>query len=185
MSTYFNFIILSNNVGISALQLDLRLPQGMALLDAALTSRASSSHQATFNRLPNGDYRLLASSSTCKAFSGSDGAVLTLTLSGTPSGTGNLSNIMLASPTATCYSIDNLYLDFNTTGIGNVYTTVRIYGDGSNIIIVAPTNGTAQFVLPNGMSKTVHVAVGRNVYPTPSQGVVIVKMNGEVKKLRF
>ena len=179
------FIILSNNVGISALQLDLRLPQGMALLDAALTSRASSSHQATFNRLPNGDYRLLASSSTCKAFSGSDGAVLTLTLSGTPSGTGNLSNIMLASPTATCYSIDNLYLDFNTTGIGNVYTTARIYGDGSNIIIVAPTNGTAQFVLPNGMSKTVHVAVGRNVYPTPSQGVVIVKMNGEVKKLRF
>ena len=89
-------INLSNNVGITALQMDLGLPQGTALVDATLTDRASASHQVAFSQLANGQYRLLASSSTCKTLAGTSGAVLTLTLAGTPSGNGSLSNIVLA-----------------------------------------------------------------------------------------
>ncbi len=178
-------INLSNNMGISAMQMDLRLPQGMTLVDADLSDRASDSHQLTFNQLANGDYRLLASSSTCKAFSGNNGTVLTLTLSGTPSSNGSMSNIVFASPAATCFSIDAFDLNFSATGIDKVHSTAHICSDGSNIVITSPTDGTAQIVLPNGMNKSVKVAVGRNVYPAPAKGVVIVKMGSEVRKITF
>jgi uncharacterized protein YjdB len=178
-------INLSNNVGISAVQMDLRLPQGLTLVDATLSGRASTSHQVAFNQMANGDYRLLASSSTCKAFGGNDGTMLTLTFDGTASGNGSISNIVLASPTATCFSIDGFDLNFNPTGIGNVHSTAHICSDGNNIVITSPINGTAQIALPNGMSKTVKVAMGRNIYPTPAKGVVIVKMGSEVRKIIF
>ena len=77
-------INLSNEIDLTALQMDLALPTGMTLVDASLSGRASASHQVAFNQLSNGDYRLLASSPACKAFNGNDGTVLTLTLAGEP-----------------------------------------------------------------------------------------------------
>lgn len=178
-------ISLNNNLGITAMQMDLRLPQGMAIVNASLSDRASTSHQVAFSQLANGSYRLLASSSNNKAFRGNDGTVLTLTLVGAASGNANLSNIMLASPTATCYNLDDIELNISPTGISDVYSTSRIYSDGSNIVIISPTDGIAQLILPNGMNHTVKVMRGRNIYLTPAQGVVIVKMGGDVSKIRF
>ena len=178
-------INLNNNVGITAIQMDLTLPQGMRLVDASLTDRASASHQLAINQLANGDYRLLASSSTCKTFAGYDGTVLTLTLAGTPSGNGNLSNIVLATPTAACHSIEVINLNFYPTDIDNIYSTACIYSEGGSIVIVSPIDSTAQIVLPNGMNKTVKVLRGRNIYQAPAQGVVIVKMGDSVKKLQL
>lgn len=176
-------INLSNNVCITALQMDLRLPQGMTIVEATLSDRASASHQVAFSKLSNGDHRLLVSSSTCKIFSGNDGAVLTLILDSPLSCNGSISNIVLASPTATCYRLDSIELNFTPTSIGSVHSETRIYSDGGNIVIVAPSDGTAQIILPNGISKTVKVAQGRNIYETPNNGIVIVKMGDIIKKL--
>ena len=176
---------LSNNVSLTAMQMDINLPQGMTLVDASLTDRASASHQIEFCELGNGNYRLLAASSALKNFKNNDGAVLTLTLAGSPSGSGRLSNIILASPQAATFKIDDIALDFNPTGVIDVYTDVRIYQEGGNIVIVSPADGEAQLALPNGMYKTVRVDAGRNVYPAPATGLIIVKMGNEVKKMRF
>ncbi len=178
-------INLSNNVALTALQMDINLPQGMTLVDATLSDRASASHQVAFNQLTNGDYRLLASSSALKCFKNNDGTVLTLTLAGNPEGNGRLSGIKFAAPSSTRYSVDDIELNFNPTGIDNVTTAVRIYSDGSNIIIDSPSDGSAQIVLPNGMNKTVKVATGRNVFETPIKGLIIVKMGNKVEKLQF
>ena len=178
-------INLSNNVDITAMQMDINLPQGMTLVDASLTDRASASHQIEFCELGNGNYRLLAASSALKNFKNNDGAVLTLTLAGSPSGSGKLSNIILASPQAATFKIDDIALGFNPTGVIDVYTDVRIYQEGGNIVIVSPADGEAQLALPNGMYKTVRVDAGRNVYPAPATGLIIVKMGNEVKKMRF
>ena len=174
---------LSNSVAITALQLDVTLPQGMELTGASLTDRASSSHQLAFSELSNGDYRVLASSSARKSFVGDDDAVLVLSLAGTPSGTGYLSNIVLAGPDASTYGVGELTLDFIPTGVESLYTAVRIYSEGGNVVIESPTAGTAQLVLPNGMSQTVRVNVGRNVYPAPATGLVIVKKKKKNEKL--
>ncbi|MBR6489914.1 MAG: hypothetical protein IKT03_05200, partial [Muribaculaceae bacterium] len=165
--------------------MDLKLPQGMTLVEASLSDRASASHQIAFNQLSNGDYRLLASSPACKLFIGNDGAVLTFTLAGTPSYNGVLRNIMLATPDADGYGIDDIELNFNTTGVFDIYSETRIYREGGNIVILSPTDGMAQIVLPNGMYKNVKVIAGRNVYQAPVTGLIIVKMGNEVKKMRF
>ena len=39
--------------------------------------------------------------------------------------------------------------------------------------------------MPSGMSRTVEVAWGRNVYRAPAQGVIIVKTDNTVKKLHI
>lgn len=178
-------INMSNNIALSAMQVDLNLPQGMTLVDATLSDRASASHQVAFNQLSNGDYRLLSSSPACKSFKGNNGTVLTLTLKGTPSSNGGLSNIIVAAPDATGYDVDDIELNFNLTGVDNVMSDARIYSEGGNIVIISPNEGTAQIVLPNGMSKTVNVSVGSNVYEAPAKGIVIVKMGNEIKKMRF
>ena len=178
-------INLSNNVDITAMQMDINLPQGMTLVDASLSDRASASHQVVFNQLANGDYRLLASSSALKCFKNNDGTVLTLTLAGSPDGNGCLRGIKLAAPSSTCYGINDIELNFTPTGVDNVTTAARIYSEGGNIIIDSLIDGTAQIVLPNGMNKTVKVATGRNVFETPTKGLIIVKMGNKVEKLQF
>lgn len=160
---------LNNNVALTAIQMDINLPQGMTLVDASLTDRASASHQVAFNQLTNGDYRLLASSGALKCFKNNDGTVLTLTLAGNPYGNGCLSGIKLATPSSTRYSVDDIELNFNPTGVDNVTTAARIYSEGGKIVIISPSDGTAQIVLPNGMNKTVKVATGRNVLEAPAR----------------
>ncbi len=186
--SYEVVINLSNNIDLTALQMDLDLPAGMTLVDASLSDRASGSHQVAFNQLSNGDYRLLASSPSCKSFAGNDGAVLTLTLAGEPSGDGLIRNIELATPRAASYKVDDIELHFvGPTGVENMTaaTAARIYSDGSNIIIDSPASGTAQIVLPNGMSQTVNVAAGHNVYEAPAKGMIIVKIKEQTNKIFF
>lgn len=178
-------INLSNNIALTAMQMDINLPEGMTLVDASLSDRASASHQVDFNLLASGDYRVLAASSSIKSFKKNDGTVLTLTLAGTPSGDGRLSNIVLASPDTESYTVDDITLNFNATGVFDIYSDARIYREGGNIVIMAPCDSQAQIVMPNGMYKTVKVAAGRNVYQAPSTGIIIVKMGDVVKKMRF
>ncbi len=176
-------INLSNNIALSAIQMDLDLSEGMTLVEASLSDRATASHQVAFNQLSNGDYRLLASSPDCKSFTGNDGAVLTLTLAGEPTDDARLTAIQLASPTAQGYDVDNITLELGTTGVESVKTATRIFSNGKNIIIDSPIDGTAQIVLSNGMSQNIKVAVGRNVYSSPASGLIIVKMGDIIEKL--
>lgn len=176
---------LNNSMDLTALQMDISLPQGMAVTGATLTDRATRSHQAEVAQLSNGNYRLLAASSASKAFKGNEGALLTLTLSGEPQGTVTLGGIKLASPDGQCFTVNDLFLSPVVTGVDDITAQSRIYGEASNIVIESPVNGTAQLVLPNGMSRTVKVKAGRNIYPAPASGLVIVRMNANVAKLFF
>ena len=165
------------------MQMDFQLPEGMTMVEATLSDRAHASHQVQFSQLASGDYRVLISSSTNKTFSGNNGKVLTLSLTGTPCSNGIVRNITLASPNNTGYNLEDIELLFENTGVDNIRSLSKIYSDGDNIIIDSPTSGVAQIVLPNGMSQTVNVQVGHNVYQSPATGLVIVKMNDKVVKL--
>ena len=176
---------LNNNIGLTAMQMDINLPSNMSLVDAALSNRASKSHQVEFCKLNNGSYRILVSSSTLKTFTDNSGTVLNLTITGNDNGIVNLSDIKLAGTDATVYCIDDMTLRFSPTAVVDVNNESSISRDGNNIIIVSPADGEAQIVMPNGMYKTVKVTAGRNVYPAPTTGLIIVKMGNEIKKIRF
>lgn len=179
-------INLDNNIDLTALQMDLNLPDGVELVDVELTSRASTSHSVDMEQLENGAYRILASSSASKSFKGNSGAVLTLTLAGETSGTINLSEILVATPMAQGYRLSDITLELGTTGVEVIDTSdFRIGSDNSNIIIDSPSAGVAQIILPNGMSTNVAVNAGHNCFQSPTSGLVIVKFGGKVVKLYF
>lgn len=176
---------LDNSIALTALQMDISLPQGMTVTGAALTDRTNRSHQVEVAELANGNHRLLLASGTSKAFKDSEGALLTLTLSGEPQSTVTFSDIRLASPDGTGYTLNDILLNPVVTGVNEIAAKARIYGYAGNIVIESPVNGTAQLVLPNGMSQIVKVNIGRNIYPAPAMGVVIVRMGAKTQKLLF
>ncbi|MBO4814725.1 MAG: dockerin type I repeat-containing protein [Muribaculaceae bacterium] len=176
---------LDNGIALTALQMDISLPQGMTLTSASLTDRADRSHQVEVAELANDNYRLLLASGTSKAFKGNEGALLTLTLSGEPQSTLTLSDIKLASPEGKGYTLNDILLSPVVTVVNELAAKARIYGEAGNIVIESPVNGTALLVLPNGMSQNVKVSAGRNIYHAPATGVVIVRMADKTSKLFF
>ncbi len=178
-------LTLDNDVDLTALQLDLQLPAGMTMTGATLGDRATSSHELNYVVRANGSYRLLAASAACKAFIGSEGTMLTLILDGRANGIATMSGIELATPRGESYRLDDLSLDFSTTGISKLASDCSIFAQGGNIVIVSPCAGMVQIVLPNGKYTMVRVEPGRNVFSAPATGVVIVKANNNAVKLKF
>ncbi|MBP5560693.1 MAG: leucine-rich repeat protein [Muribaculaceae bacterium] len=184
-SRYVVAVDIEQNVDLTAMQLDLHLPSGLKMTGATLGNRATASHDLAFTECADGGYRLLVASSACKAFNGCEGTVLTITLEGHANGAACLSGIEVATPNAICYRLDDISLDFSTTGIDDVADSISIYSEDNNIVIDSPVAATAQLVLPSGKYTTVKVQPGRNVYRTLASGIVIVKMNSNVVKLKF
>ena len=179
-------IDLNNNIDLTALQMDINLPQGMTLMDAAMTGRGTRSHHVDVEQLSDGSYRLIAASSTCKTFNGNKGALITLTLNGKATGAASLTGIELATPDVQAHHVDDICLNFGMTGIIPILNDkVSIYREGKNIIIDSPVDDKAYIVLPNGITTTVKTTAGRNVYPTPANGMVIVRTGTNVAKLIF
>ena len=80
-------ISMSNTKNIKGFQFDLRLPAGVTVATDAygdfmmpLTNRAHSSHSVSARLLANGDYRVVVSSMSAKNFSGTEGAIMNVTL---------------------------------------------------------------------------------------------------------
>ena len=183
---YLVAIDMSNDIPVTAMQMDLTLPDGLKLIDASLTNRASASHAIDFNRLQNGDWRVLAASASNKSFRGNEDTVLTLELEGDGEGLCTMSNIMLAQPNSSRIAHDNLTFEVGTTtGVNDVYGKVRIYAEGGTLIIESPHVTVAQLVMPNGMSQQLNVSAGRNVYRLGNAGYIFVKVDNEVAKFRF
>ena len=178
-------IELNNNIDLTAMQLDVALPAGMTMTGASLSDRATNSHDVNFAQLANGNYRVLAASPVCNAFKGSEGAVLTLTLEGSATGTARLSGVEVVTPSANSYVLDDVLLDFTVTGLADVNNECRIYREDGNIVIISPDNALASIVLPNGMHFTKKVFAGKNTISAPANGIVIVRVNGHVAKIRF
>ena len=177
---------MSNDINVTAMQMDLSLPNGLKLTDACLTGRASASHAVDFNKLQNGDWRVLAASGSNKSFSGADGVVLTLELEGDGEGLCTLSNIMLAQPNSARIAHDDMHFEIGlATGVNDVYGKVRIYAEGGMLIIESHHDTMAQLVMPNGISQRLNVSAGLNVYRLGNVGYIFVKVDKEVAKFRF
>ena len=178
-------VSLDNDVDITALQIDLTLPQGMSVAEATLTDRASASHTVDVAQVVNGNYRLLAASSALKAFKGHEGAVLRISLSGEAQDVVTLHGIQLATPAAQGIGHSDILLAPLATGVHDANAKTCIYAQDGNIVVETPVDGQVMIALPNGMSVAHNVHAGRNVIAAPASGIVLVKMNGSVAKIRL
>lgn len=176
-------VSLDNSVDITALQLDVTLPDGIEVSDASLTRRGTGSHTIDVARVAGGDYRLLAASSALQAFKRNDGAVLRITLTGNAYDTVTLHGIEVATPDAQGIALEDIILAPVATGVHDANAATRIYAADGNIVVETPVSGQVMIALPNGMRVTREVNAGRNVIAAPGTGVLIVRMNGTTAKV--
>ena len=176
---------LSNSSAVTAFQMDINLPDGLKLVDASLSDRATASHSLEMTTLASGAYRLLGASMMSKAFADSEGALLTLEIEGDAIGAAVIDGIMLAEPDATLHQHDAMTLALGNSGVHEMMSDVNIYLQDGMVVVESPVASKVQFILPNGMSVVREVKAGRNVYNTGLKGVVIVKVGNQVNKFRL
>lgn len=176
---------LTNDVDITALQMDVTLPDGMLLQRAELTSRAAG-HNLVVNTSDNGRVKLLASSLVNADLMGNEGALLTITLVNNGSGSDDVAfdNIVLAERDMTTHRVEAFKVNAKGSGVHEISNDVRIYAQGGNIIVETPVETTVEIIMTNGMSRTVKAQAGMNAYPA-SQGIHIVRAAGQVAKLKI
>ena len=174
---------LDNGNAVAAMQMDIALPGGATLKDAALTGRGGQ-HQLSLATLDDGRVRVLVSAFSDAEIAAGEGAVLTLTLEGMTDGEMAVTDILAVERNLTTHSLDDLLVPVVTTGIDRMTACdeVRIYTQGTDIIIESPNDGTAQLVMLNGMTRPLPVKAGLNRYPM-AEGYYIVRLGGKAVKL--
>jgi hypothetical protein len=175
-------INLDNEMGYTALQMDLTLPEGMISSDFALSNRASNLALIMKDR-GNGKIRLLAYSPELKTIRGNEGAVLTFNV------VGSMSDIMVdrielvnSDGESTRLSGFNITLNNNVTSVKEIETSARVYSEGGNIIIDTPKRMTVTVSDAIGHTRQVDVVPGCNVIAA-GNGVFIVNAGGKTTKL--
>ena len=181
---------LSNDMDIAALQLDFTLPQGTDIASAS-TSVRGNTHNVAFNRLDNRKVRLILSSYSPAVIESGDGAIaqINLTRESTSDKLITVSEIIAVEPSLTVHELQQMTLDVTqATGVENIcYNDVHIFASKGNIVINSPVSGLAQLVAINGMTLTLEVKAGHNVYPveTAYGKFVVVRFLGQVAKLQL
>ena len=73
-------VSLSNTKSITALQFEIALPTGVTISKCQLTDRKGEDHSATYKKLTNGNHQVTVISLSKAVFSGTEGALVNLTL---------------------------------------------------------------------------------------------------------
>ena len=108
-------ILLDNEMGYNAFQLDLNLPEGLTASNFQLTDRAGS-HAFDVNTLHNGNIRALCYSPDMTAINGYEGALLTFDVTAVGNVNGDITVDGIELVTANCQSVK---LDAFTIGVNN------------------------------------------------------------------
>lgn len=176
---------LSNHVDLTAWQMNLALPNGMTLVGANLTSRASG-HSLAVNELEDGSLRLLGSSAINNVVAGNEGALLTLELDGVvPTDAAiTVSDVLMAEADMTTHAVAPFRVGVVSSAVKEIAGDVRIYADGGNIVVETPVETPVEIIMVNGMSRTVTAKAGINIYPA-SKGINIVRAADQVVKLNI
>ena len=73
-------VSMANEESITAFQFEVSLPEGVAMTGCELSSRKAADHIVSFSQLPNGNYQVTCLSLSSKAFSGTEGLLVSLQL---------------------------------------------------------------------------------------------------------
>ena len=175
---------LTNDMALTAWQMDVALPEGMTLQHAELTSRAAN-HYLVMNENGNEHVKLLASSPMNAEMLGNQGALLTLVLENNGIDDDvSFDNIVVAEPDMTTHKVGAFKVNVNQSGIKEMSAAVRIYAQGEDIVVETPAEIPVELIMTNGMSRTVTAKAGVNVYPA-GHGIHIVRAAGQVAKLKI
>ena len=176
-------LALDNTTAFTAFQMDLRLPEGIEVVDAKLSDRAAG-HALLVNET-NGVTRVMGFSMNNNLITGSEGTLLNVILRANNDAAVDaveVKDVLMVERDGTPHQLDDLMLTNALTSVNSVKATARIYGQNSAIVIDAPVSGVAQIAMPNGMTRTIKVQSGHNVV-LMQHGLYIVRMGDTVAKI--
>lgn len=183
-------LLLNNADDLTAMQLDIALPEGLSITGLALTER-NSSHTLANATLTDGSERILVYSSDNSSFTGNEGAVLRLTFSADDSFSGEgligFNNISLVNGKMQTLKPANLSVKVGSviTSIDRVYSSLKLYTEHGSLVVESPVAQSVSITSINGINTTVKINAGRNIISLPdAHGVYLVTVGNKTIKVR-
>lgn len=179
---------LSNSQAYTALQFDLRLPEGLEIVSIGKADRIAN-HNIHSGTLPDGTVRFIAYNMQNADIKGNDGAIITLVVKASqalaPSDAIEVSHTVLATASdESFFAPVTVARVGNTTGVTDVsQSAAKVYSQAGRVVIESAEATTAQLIAINGISINLAVEAGHNEYEAPAQGVYIVRIAGKSHKL--
>ena len=179
---------LCNSQAYTALQFDLRLPEGLEIVSIGKADRIAN-HNIHSGTLPDGTVRFIAYNMQNADIKGNDGAIITLVVKASqalaPSDAIEVSHTVLATASdESFFAPVTVARVGNTTGVTDVsQSAAKVYSQAGRVVIESAEATTAQLIAINGISINLAVEAGHNEYEAPTQGVYIVRIAGKSHKL--
>ena len=179
---------LCNSQAYTALQFDLRLPEGLEIVSIGKADRIAN-HNIHSGTLPDGTVRFIAYNMQNADIKGNDGAIITLVVKASqalaPNDAIEVSHTVLATASdESFFAPVTVARVGNTTGVTDMsQSTAKVYSQAGRVVIESAEATTAQLIAINGISINLAVEAGHNEYEAPAQGVYIVRIAGKSHKL--
>ena len=179
---------LCNSQAYTALQFDLRLPEGLEIVSIGKADRIAN-HNIHSGTLPDGTVRFITYNMQNADIKGNDGAIITLVVKASqalaPSDAIEVSHTVLATASdESFFAPVTVARVGNTTGVDDVsQSAAKVYSQAGRVVIESTEATTAQLIAINGISINLAVEAGHNEYEAPAQGVYIVRIAGKSHKL--
>lgn len=179
---------LCNSQAYTALQFDLRLPEGLEIVSIDKADRIVN-HNIHSGTLPDGTVRFIAYNMQNADIKGNDGAIITLVVKASqalaPNDAIEVSHTVLATASdESFFAPVTVARVGNTTGVADVsQNAAKVYSQAGRVVIESTEATTAQLIAINGISINLAVEAGHNEYEAPAQGVYIVRIAGKSHKL--
>lgn len=170
-------------------QMDVKLPNGLTLVDATLGEEASKLGLAT-ETMHNGQIRILGTSFTDAEVNGNIPQLLTLKVraerSYMPDSEIEFSDIIFAERNLTPHVFDGSSIEYvQPSSVYELMEGAKIYVENGNIVIDTPAAGIMQLIAIDGHMFEYQAQVGHNVYAVGANGIYIINFNGKTIKVRL
>ena len=181
-------VALSNGEAYSAFQVDLQLPEGVELVDVALSDRATSTHTILWNTLSNGMVRVIAYSADNTAFTGNEGNLLNLVVKADETMADNammtITKGIFVALDGTEHSVadTSVALRTQTTNMKNIYGAIKVSGaTGAIIVETADATTISVYTVTGQLVQSVSIESGKNIIEVPA-GIYVVNNSKVIVK---
>ncbi|MGM9811439.1 MAG: hypothetical protein ACI30V_01185 [Muribaculaceae bacterium] len=184
-------IALKNDVDFTAFQCDITIPETVNFVDnegiIKASPRLAESHRIIEKKLNDNTLRVIVYSTDNSAFSNDTETLFSYAISAVDpnedsSSQTRISNIVFSqidngSDALNCieHIFDDLTFNTSVSGIDAVnITELKIYASGMHIIVLSPSNTTLQLTTVAGITSTLNVKAGKNIFDVTEPGMYIV-----------
>ncbi|MBR5843929.1 MAG: leucine-rich repeat protein [Bacteroidaceae bacterium] len=180
-------LLLDNVASYTAFQMDVTLPQGLDIEDVAGSVRMESTHNLMWSEVADGIIRIIAFATNNSVIDGNEGELLSLTLRADNQFAGgeiSVSEALFVTRGMTAHNLENIAVRVSAPSkLASNRESCRIYTTGSTIVIDSPVAQEVRVSSLDGVVKTVALQPGRNEIPMQQQGIYIVVVGYEAKKV--